>query len=65
MKYSQGIFTNNIVQNFNVIGVSVKANKQMFTANVCASVTVVQLFVVQNIIKGPAYIRFGYVVLER
>jgi hypothetical protein len=65
MKYFQGIFINDIVQNFKVIGVSIKAYEQVFTANVSASVTFVQLFIVQNIVKSPAYIRIGNAMLER
>jgi hypothetical protein len=65
VKYSKGIFINNIVQNFKVIGITVKADKQMSTANVSASVTFIQLFVVQNIIKSPAYISPAYAMLER
>jgi len=65
VKHPQGIFINDIIQNFKVIGVAVKTDQQVFTANVAASVTFVQLFIVQNIIKSLTYVRFGYLVLER
>jgi hypothetical protein len=65
VKHFQGIFINDIIQNFNGIGVAVKTDEQVFTANVAASVTLVQLFIVQIIVKSPTYVRFGYFVLER
>jgi hypothetical protein len=65
VKYSQSIFINNIVQNFKVIGAAVKTDKQVFTANISASVTLVQLLIVQNIVKSPAYISLVYAMLER
>jgi hypothetical protein len=48
-----------------MIGVAVKTDKQVFTANVWASITFVQLFIVQNVIKTPTNVRFTYTMFER
>jgi hypothetical protein len=65
VKHSQGIFINDIIQNFKGIGVAVKTDEQVLTANVAASVTFVQLFIIQVVIKSPTYVSFGYLVFER
>jgi hypothetical protein len=65
MEYFKSIIINNIVQDFKKIGISVKANKQVPGVYVIFSITVVQPFIIQNIVKRHAYIRFGNLYLAR
>jgi hypothetical protein len=53
MEHPQSIFINNIVHDFNVVDITVKADKQMLAAYVRIINTFAKLFVIQDIIVVP------------
>jgi hypothetical protein len=64
MEHFEGIFVNDIVQDFKKIGVPVKTDKQVPGVTLFLPIAVIKPLVVQNIVKSYAYIRLAYAVLE-